>query len=76
MGENFQKSELSTLLQFVRVRAAHHPHVTTFNICQDILKSANLVHKRGLVASQSHTHVYQLSMYYFHIEMCHNWIVV
>ena len=27
MGENFQKSELPTLLQFVRVRAAHQPHV-------------------------------------------------
>ena len=27
MGENFQKSELPTLLQFVRVRVAHQPHV-------------------------------------------------
>ena len=27
MGENFQKSKLPTLLQFIRVRAAHQPHV-------------------------------------------------
>ena len=27
MGENFQKSELPTLLQFVRVRVACQPHV-------------------------------------------------
>ena len=28
MCENFQKGELPTLLQFVRVRAAHQPHVS------------------------------------------------
>ena len=27
MGENFQKSALPTFLQFVRVRAAHQPHM-------------------------------------------------
>ena len=28
MGEKFQKSALPTLFNFVRVRAAHQPHVT------------------------------------------------
>ena len=33
MGEDFQKSELPTLLQFVMVTAAHQPHVD--NSCLD-----------------------------------------
>ena len=32
-------------------------HSTTFKICQDVLKSANLLHKRGLDDFQSHTTV-------------------
>ena len=29
MGKDFQKSALQTLLHFVRVKAAHQPHVAT-----------------------------------------------
>ena len=35
-------------------------HSTTFNISQDILKSANLLHKRDLDDSQLHTTVPKL----------------
>ena len=31
---------------------------TTFNVCQDVLKRGNLLHKRGLDDSQSHTAVH------------------
>ena len=32
-------------------------HYTSFNVLQDVLKFANLLHKRGLDDSQSHTTV-------------------
>ena len=36
MGENFQKSELPTFLQFVRVGAAYQPHVVLNKRNQEI----------------------------------------
>ena len=32
MGKDFQKSALQTFLQFVRVRAAHQPHVDSVTV--------------------------------------------
>ena len=35
----------------------------TFNICQEVLKSVHLLHKRGLDDSQTHTNVYPFFSY-------------
>ena len=39
-------------------------HSTSFNICQDMLKSGNLLHSRGLVDSQLHTTVYLVANFW------------
>ena len=49
-------------------------HSTAFNICQDVLKSGSLLHKRGIDDSESHTtviaHYKSISGLIRHDEAC------
>ena len=74
MGENFQKSEFLTFLQFIRARAAHQPHVgchiskTLFQVLERLIEAgANVneanAHKQSplhLAAQNGHTQITQL----------------